>query len=107
MSEVLALPIEEEIAMRAQVRGALAAILPAEHVDVVADLAVHAVQEALRTLERSVGASGDTRHFLAALGPAVGLVAGRCAMIENAVKNYATMQGLRQAQSAVRFGGGR
>lgn len=95
---------EQELALREQVRAALTVAIPAEHVDQVLDLALFAAQSAFQSADRVLASAGDDRHFIAALAPAVGVIAGRCQHIEAGLTAYATAQGMATSQARVAFG---
>lgn len=104
MSTLLALSKEEELALRSQVRQALAANIPAEHVELVLDLAMFATQSALQSVDRVLSSAADQRHFVAALSPAIGLIAGRCQQIEQGLAAYARANGMHAGTARVAFG---
>lgn len=90
-----------EAQVRRQVRAHLAGVIPAEHVDAIVDLSIHATQTALAAAERVLSAAGDDRHFIAALGPTVGLLAGRCEQLQRGYSSFAAKQGMVQAEGRV------
>lgn len=100
----LPFPPEQERALRASVRQQLAAAIPPEHVDMVLDLAINAAQKSLETLERNCDLAGDPQAYIAAIGPALGIVKARCEQLELAVRSYASKVGMRCTQGAVTFG---
>ena len=87
-----------EAHLRGQVRSAFADKIPAEHVDVVTDLVFHAARQATDAIDRVCKASGDSRHYIAALGPALSITRGLCENAEAALRQFASNEGLRTTE---------
>lgn len=97
-------PPEMEADVRRQVRAGFAAAVPAEHVDIVTDLVMHATREAMCAIERVCKSTGDARHYIATIGPAFALVRGLCTNAEEGLRGFASTAGLPVNEVRVRSG---
>lgn len=90
--------------LRAALRSELGTVIPAENLDEVADLAIHAAESAILTLTDVCKRGSEPRIALAAFGPAVSLVMTACKSEQERLKEFAGEQGLSYSEATVKVG---
>ena len=85
---------DEEADLRRKLRLLLAGTIPATALDLVTDLTVHSVQEALAAMNRTAARAPDLRHFCAVVVPACGVLRAKCDQIENSLRQIAEREGM-------------
>lgn len=88
----------QEAELRRQMRLQMAGIVPAQHVDEVIDLAIHAAREAIGSLEAVTDRASSPSVTMAAFVPALGILAGVCQTLSDSAREFAASKGMRHVE---------
>lgn len=91
----------DEAALRSAIRAQLAIFVPAHHLDIVADLTIHAARQAIEAIDRTCNSYDDQRVFLASVAPALSIVHGRTEQLIEATKAFAASEGMSISERKV------
>lgn len=88
-------------ALRRGIRETIAEVIPADKIDEVADLAVHAAETAINALGRIAFAGQDARVGICASSIAIGILAHRLAELNDVLRHASAETGIAYREATI------